>query len=121
MEFKRDYSSMVILSRLFWIVGGLYIVFRGYYTVWQYNYLLDTLNTNMTGVLDVMSGQPTITMLITQLLAVFGFGIVIIALGFAMQALREITLNSRWQAEIADEMTANSIKQLELLEKLAEK
>lgn len=124
MEFNRNYSSLVILSQLFWILGGLFIVFRSYINLQQYSLLVDTVtstNNTLGGAMSGMASRVDMTQLITELIGVVIYGAVIIALGFAVQALREITLNSRWQAEIADAMRADNSKQIELLEKLTEK
>jgi hypothetical protein len=124
MAFNRNYSSFVILSRLFWILGGLFIVFRSYNSLQQYSLLVDTVtttNNTLGGAMSGMASRVDITLLITELIGVVIYGAVIIALGFAVQALREITLNSRWQAEIADAMRADNSKQTELLEKLTQK
>ncbi|MDX2075976.1 MAG: hypothetical protein SFZ02_06065 [bacterium] len=105
MNFERNYNALDALARIFFIGGVITIILGFAYSFQRYSLLQDMVSPNgMTGVVNTFSNESGIFALIADLVGAIIWGLAIIALGFALQAIREMTLNSRWQVEIMDEL-----------------
>ncbi|MCU0482206.1 MAG: hypothetical protein MUE54_13505 [Anaerolineae bacterium] len=122
MNFERDYSSMSLLARIFFVVGAIWIVVGVILVLQRYTMLQDMVNTNsMADINSILSGRDSIFALIGDLIGTVAYGIGLFALGFGLEALREIVLNSRWQSEFSEQQKEEAVKQTALLEQLVEK
>jgi hypothetical protein len=107
MNFERSYDALGVLARIFFIAGTITIILGFIYTLQRYSLVQDLGSaTGMIGVVNMNSlyNQSNIITLIADLVGMFVWGLAIVALGFVLQAIREMTLNSRWQVEIMDEL-----------------
>jgi len=114
MKINREYVSLEVLARVFFVTGVIVIG-------------IGIINTFRTYSLyqEIFANSPMPAGFGVDLFTVIGSGILVIvsglsvvALGVVLQVLRELIFNSRWQAQMTEEISRGGIEQNEWLKKI---